>query len=342
VWQDLLAWRGRDGWPRRIGVDAPALLKLLFSEQRVFSPSELETYAACPFRYFGARVLGLEEREPDRTRLHYGSLVHRVLQNLYDEERRRFAGPEDHPLPALQVEHFTQVVELFETQWQLLSAGLLPPDLRTLFACNGGVLQLFLEAIALVESEYGNLLVEFVLRDAQGQPVLMGSDRDERAVFLRGKIDRVDVSRTQRSLAIISDYKTGRAMPNKERAVKLADGRLLQLPLYAAALQRVRPDLEVVGGAYIHLSERPQSEEPSARRAIAAVGALLKDDKAPQAPLDAEAARLKALDMVGAIRAGKFPLTDHANGKDFAECTWFCPMRHACRHPEGYQGRYRF
>src|SRR5438132_10318614 len=75
----LADWQTRNSEPGRIQIDAEPLLGTLFSGERVFSPSELETYAACPFRYFGERVLGLQERDSDRTRWDYGSLVHRVL-----------------------------------------------------------------------------------------------------------------------------------------------------------------------------------------------------------------------------------------------------------------------
>ncbi len=38
------------------------LLEHVLSDQRAFSPSELEKYAACPFRFFGTRMLHLETR----------------------------------------------------------------------------------------------------------------------------------------------------------------------------------------------------------------------------------------------------------------------------------------
>src|SRR5262249_12829141 len=75
---------GKKTWGGPVTIEAPALLRLLFPASEAFSLSQLEAYAACPFRYFGGHVLRLEERDPDETRIHYGKLIHRVLQNLYE------------------------------------------------------------------------------------------------------------------------------------------------------------------------------------------------------------------------------------------------------------------
>jgi ATP-dependent helicase/DNAse subunit B len=323
---------GMDGG--RIRIEAEPLLQILFPEACVFSPSELETYAACPFRYFGSRVLKLEERDPDRTRWYYGSLVHRVFQLFYTEMRQLLGAGDAEPLPAIELLHRARLIQLFEAEWEQLDDGSLPPDLKNLFACDQGVLHLFFEAIAAIEKEHGNLLNEFVLRDGQGQPILLGMDNRNRPVFLTGKIDRVDVDRAERTRAIILDYKTGRSKSITERKAKIEDGRMLQLPLYAAALERVRAELKVVGGAYIHVSEKLAD----AGKAIAAAGDWVPcGGRSSSVPFEAEAARRLALHLVGEIRDGNFSLTPHTLGRPHTECTSYCEMKHACRHPDGYQ-----
>jgi len=317
-----------------MGIDAEPLLQALFPGSHIFSPSELETYAACPFRYFGSRVLKLEERDSDRTRWHYGSLVHRVFQTFYTEMRQRLGACEGEPLPAMDLGHRNRLLELFDGEWQQLDDGTLPPDLKNLFACEQGVLHLFFEAIAWIEAEHGDLLNEFVLQHENGAPVLLGEDLKNRPVLLTGKIDRVDVQRADRTRAIILDYKTGGSKSATERQAKVKDGRMLQLPLYAAALQRLKTELQIIGGAYIHLSER--LADP--KKAIAPVGEFLPTrGKSVPVPFDAEGARRLALKLVGDIRDGNFSLTPHTPGHPHTECTSYCEMKHACRHPEGYQ-----
>jgi ATP-dependent helicase/DNAse subunit B len=270
---------------------------------------------------------------------YYGSLVHRVFQAFYTEMRQLLAAGDGEPLPAIDRRHCARLIQLFEAEWEQLEDGTLPPDLKNLFACEEGVLHLFIDAIAVIEAEHGNLLNEFVLKDAGGAPILLGKDKENRPVLLTGKIDRVDVHRTEPTRAIILDYKTGRSKPLKERKEKTEDGRMLQLPLYAAALKQVRTELEIVGGAYIHLSERLAD----ARKAVAAAGELtFSGGRHAEVPFEAEAARRLALELVGEIRAGNFSLTRHTLGRSHTECTSYCEMKHACRHPDGYQAFERY
>ena len=112
---------------------------------------------------------------------------------------------------------------------------------------------------------------------------------------------------------------------------------MLQLPLYAAALQIDDRELEIVGGAYLHLNEKAKSHEVEARDAIVSLGQLLPNKKEADPELwNARAAVDLALDLATRIRAGQFPLTIFSNGSKDAECAAWCPLRHACRHPEGY------
>ncbi|MGE3807016.1 MAG: PD-(D/E)XK nuclease family protein [Gemmataceae bacterium] len=310
-------WLARGDFPAKVVLDAPTLMQLVFPASRSFSPSDLETYAACPFRYFGTRVLRLEERDPDQARMHYGLLVHRVLQRLYVELRRSFAGAEGTPLPPIADGQRQRLIDLFEEEWQDLDDGLVPPDLRTLFHHDQGVLTLGFAALELLEKEHGNLLNEYPVRD-----VHLGADGRGRPVALSGKIDRVDVRRDEHTVAIVIDYKTGRPARRSDLTQKLADGRLIQLLLYAAALRETH-GLEVVGGAYLHLSERHAFE---ATKAVSTVGSL-KMGKEKQVPLDVAGGVKNALDMAGTMRDGDFSLTRHED-----ECSFFCPLRHACRH----------
>jgi ATP-dependent helicase/DNAse subunit B len=282
----------------------------------------------------------LEERDSDRTRWVYGSLIHRVFQAFYMELRHLLNVHDGQPLPAIdRRQHRARLTDLFEAEWEQLDDGSLPPDLKNLFVREEGVLHLFFDAIAAIEAEHGNLLNEFVLQDDKGDPILLGEDKNNRPVLLTGKIDRVDVHRAEPGRAIILDYKTGRSRPPKERKDKTEDGRMLQLPLYAAALERVHTELQIIGGAYIHLSERL----PDAQKAIAASGEVASSGRrSVRVPFEAKEARRLALLLVGDIRDGIFSWTAHTRGRPHTECTSYCEMKHACRHPDGYEavGRY--
>ena len=208
----------------------------------------------------------------------------------------------------------------------VVADGVIPPD-RTLFTSEQGVLQLFLDTMARLETEHGNLRNEFAVEN-----VRLGEDAAGRPVFVSGRIDRIDRHRHS-DHAIILDYKTGRSARPAERKAKTEDGRLLQLPLYAAALS-IDQGMPVVGGAYVHLHDRAVKVE----QAIEATGELTWEGaRAVDVPFDPEAARRMAIELAGRIRGGDFSLTAHVHGQPHSECSSFCPLRHACRSPEGYK-----
>jgi ATP-dependent helicase/DNAse subunit B len=326
---------GLTTWQERsldVTLDWPELMQALFPDNHQFSPSQLETYAACPFRFFGSRVLHLEERESDPTRMQYGSLVHRVVQRFYEEKRKNTKTPPDQPLPATQPSDRARLIQLFDQEKSLLDKGLLPPDLENLFVIQGGVIDLLMDILAIIEGgevKFDNLSTEL------GLQVRLGHDAAGKPVMFEGKIDRVDLDRTNLQKAFVIDYKTGKVLKPVTIRAKIKDGRLLQLPLYAAALEIQQPNLKVVGAAYAHLNEWPKAKLIRGRDALSAIGEPFSSEKDLEL-WNKQAALDLALDLAGRIRAGRFPLTQHGPESDEPECKAFCPLRHACRHPEGY------
>ena len=73
-------------------------------------------------------------------------------------------------------------------------------------------------------------------------------------IRLRGRIDRIDLHRTQRTARVI-DYKTGRKPKGLDKN-KLASGEALQLPLYLMAAARLLPDRQVAEAAYWFMTRR--------------------------------------------------------------------------------------
>jgi ATP-dependent helicase/nuclease subunit B len=328
----LAAWQCRPTI-ENLAVDWPEMLQAMFPDNYQFSPSQLETYAACPFRFFGLRVLHLEEREADPTRLEYGSLIHRVLQSFYRRKRQDSRIPDNQPLPAIDQTDRQLLVQIFEEEKSQLDEGMITPDLPNLFKSPGGVVDLLLDILKVIEgpdANFGNLAAELQL-----DQILLGKDATGRPVLLTGKIDRVDGKRTDPRITIIMDYKTGSVPDEKIFRTKVKDGRLLQLPIYAAGLEIKNSKLKVIGAAYAHLNERSRSKKIDAEESIVAIGELLPGKKELETWNPPEVVK-KVLNFAGRIRAGRFPLTQFGNGTDTVECTYYCPLRHACRHPEGY------
>jgi ATP-dependent helicase/DNAse subunit B len=317
----------RSALVRELALDLPALLPVVLSDQRAFSPSELEKYAACPFRFFGTRLLRLQEREGDTTRLQYGSFIHRVLEKMYIELRARTPNLTDEvPLQAVRAAARDLFGQIFETEWQALPAGLLPQELSTLFQEEGGVVDSFLDILGVLEEDngLGNLCTEFEFKDLE-----IGQDSSGRPVLLTGIVDRVDLDREDPVRAFVFDYKTGKARSGPERKLKSVDGRLLQLALYGYAVGK-RLNKTVAGAAYLYLNEKRNSKEASLPERIGEEGEFKLVTRKQPLDYDVERARQKALGLASTIRAGKISLTTFSTGK-YSECSESCAMRSACR-----------
>lgn len=254
-------------------------------EREPYSPSRLETYAACGFRYYARRVLELDApdpltREPDAGVR--GSYVHDVLEHYY----RSLQSAEGEPvepggdfearrdrLLAVALDRledaFAEYAETaFHREWLVsVLAGLGTPAENPYYAPAGtdadgtprGLLSRFLEhefdepAKATArptwfEGRVGNP------HDA-GTPLSDDPARvetPEGTVPIHGLVDRIEtVPGTAPTQAVVRDYKTGNSVPSEADALS---GLAFQLPLYALLVESAVDDAEVVGGAYYRVS----------------------------------------------------------------------------------------
>ena len=100
----------------------------------------------------------------------------------------------------------------------------------------------------------------------------------------------------------------GRRPTPKRVSRHSTDGRMLQASLYAAALMKRLPQLQIVGAAYLHLNERIEK----ANEAVLSSAALASPKtRSASLPLDPDEAVRKTIDFADRIRAGHLPLTDH-------------------------------
>ncbi len=353
VEQSRLETHALPAYEGRIGVltggDAAQALRSLTS--RVFSVSQLESYGACPFQFFGTRVLRLrplEEMREDLSPLERGSVIHRIL---YEFMQNRI----DRNLPALWR---CSDAEAAEAERSLLSIArsaldaLDPPDpfwaadRDTLLGSGDrpGLLREYLLAErqrntpldpSHVEVAFGPRMAEDTLCDpvlSTDQPVAIGSLR------LRGRVDRVETD--GRVFAII-DYKTGHTRAGLK---EIREGLSLQLPLYLRAIQ-VLLEAELgaapVPGAGLHYT---LAEEVTLNPVLASEQqrgvAFSEDSRSRQiVPTDQDLTNVinAAVDCAGgfvrAMGEGIFPLT--APDRVARVCR-SCPLRTACRVQSAY------
>jgi ATP-dependent helicase/DNAse subunit B len=227
------------------GDDAVAEAQALrFAQDRAVSPSRLETYAACPYRYFLSYVLNVEPvEEPEAVErldpLERGSLIHAVLERFLRE-----IGRADPPREEARDRHVEILLQSFETEcadrvargvtgrpliWEM--------DRRQIFE---DLLRWYAEEVKERDRSTflpGDFEASFGA-PARGSGVESAISMVEPVVVrvgghelrFQGRIDRIDWDEAREHFRVI-DYKTGK---NSKRAT-FVGGEAMQLPIYLIA-----------------------------------------------------------------------------------------------------------
>ncbi|MFP5378242.1 MAG: PD-(D/E)XK nuclease family protein [Vicinamibacteria bacterium] len=250
------------------------------------SVSRVERYLECPFRFFAAEVLGLEEEPEDedtRTPLKRGRFLHELFERFYQEWARRHGGQ-------ITPDRLDDARRLFGELADAALATLSPTDAALerprLFgsAVSAGIAERVFAMEAERPAPITERLLEFPL---EGTFTLHDADGVAREVALRGKADRIDLL-TGGAFRVI-DYKS-KKVPHPAKA--------LQLPIYSLCATTALAARR--GGAWT-LDEACYVSFEGAR-AVVPLGTAKRP--LPALVADAEARMLTALDD---IAAGRFP-----------------------------------
>jgi ATP-dependent helicase/nuclease subunit B len=273
-------------------------------EPRPYSLSALERYQDCPFKFFAADVLRLEEVPEDESTMSpraRGRFIHEVFQRFFEEWQRRGGG-------AITTERIDEARVLMSEVAEPLLARLPDADAALerarLFgsAISTGSVEIVFGHEAAAPMDVRERWLEYRLEGefALGAP-------DGRKVALKGVADRIDLLADNR-LRIV-DYKSGSA-PNPSRA--------LQAAIYALCAQE-------------RLRERDGQAWPVAEAIY-----LAFSGKRSQAPVvkagdpdseeALEGARTRLLRIVDRVGQGEFP----PQPNDEILCD-FCAYSAVCR-----------
>ena len=210
------------------------------------SPSRLEMYATCPYRYFlryALRIDPVEEPEKiDRIdRLERGSLVHAILERFL-----RDLGRDDPPRPERRAEHVARLLDAArEEEARRERAGVTGRPLiweMDRLQIEGDLIRWYdVEMTSASDVRPGAFEVSFgpVRPGAEGgdaqysiaEPLSVRAAG--RALALQGRIDRIDWDDAHTAFRVI-DYKTG----TSHNKAAFDGGRALQLPIYLRAAAR--------------------------------------------------------------------------------------------------------
>ena len=217
------------GWIRDPA--ALALLEARYGDEHVWSASQLEAYAACPWLFFVERVLRLEdvaEAEEETDILTFGGVAHRLLERFWKRMKDRPPPHWDLGVETEYAETRQEVLAALEAEEQWTG---LPVLWRETWRDVSDAVRDYIrwELPKLAKSGDRPELVEYAFGRDAGPPVrVRGTDRGGRdaSILLAGRIDRVD--RLSAGGHAILDYKTS----NVPAAKSYDDGVTLQSALY--------------------------------------------------------------------------------------------------------------
>lgn len=229
-----------------------------FHSGRIWSPSRLETYALCPYRFFLETILQLEPLEELQLEANFarrGQLFHDTLANLHQQlnhRHHRFTSPGEfsaEEIEALYHQVLKQLVQL-ERVDDPYSEALLQIEHRQLARLGSEYLQQH-RIYDTYSQDFEQPLrpahfeLSFGLKITQGdradplsttEPLVLRQEDQE--VRLAGRIDRLDRGQAGgREVFNIIDYKTGGGSHYNKN--KILSGEVMQLPLYALAAEHL-------------------------------------------------------------------------------------------------------
>ncbi len=224
------------------------------------SASRLETFAACPLRYFYRYVLNVKVHpEPEKVlqlqASDRGNLMHDILEKTLEQGLREGWVPKKDLVQGLATleKQSVEIFKWFEKEGVPGAEGLWQWEKEQMSEDLSIVL-----AGVLTEADWTPFAFEVAFGD-EGHPVHFAL-KDGKTLKLQGRMDRVDISTEGKFLRVV-DYKTGSAAGVKNNSVK--GGTKLQLPFYLWALKNLYPDKNSREALYDFITRRGNYKKTS-------------------------------------------------------------------------------
>lgn len=209
-----------------------ALARRIFGERMFLSPTQVETFHSCPFKYFCRYGLNAKERRPAEVDvMQYGTLMHYLFERVFREgEEVRRQDPEQ--LSEWVRELISQYAE--ENMGGMESMNGREKYRLSRLSQSACKLILHVEE-ELAQSRFRPKYFELGLGDDRDFPPLKVETGNGTEITVGGTIDRADtvVLEDGREYVRVVDYKTGR---KQFRLVDVLYGLNMQMLVYLAAL----------------------------------------------------------------------------------------------------------
>jgi RecB family exonuclease len=237
----------------------------LVRADRVYSPTALEGYAACPQRFLMGDLLRIKAvEEPERTMridaFSRGNVFHRIFERFYAE----WTGSAPAALAPNAAERLRAIVREecdaaefrgetgYPAMWAADRLEVIEDCLRWLDEERADPNTIALPEVA-TEARFGRrYFSERRGALSRDEPIAIELNGD--AILLAGRIDRINWNHDKSRFRVV-DYKTGR--PSGGKPGELQGGRMLQLPLYVlAGAELLETDPGGGAAAYVYPTRR--------------------------------------------------------------------------------------
>ena len=278
-------------------------LKSLLSKG--LSPSALDDFGQCPFRFFAKRVLGLDEEEDEAELGDFsaslrGKIYHAILETYYKSKGK---------LTLLQAAeeiftaHHWQDVGLYPVVWKAVRAEM-EAELKAFVQWDG-------ERIVAT-----GLAPAWFEREIRGRIAVPGLPAGLHGLEFHGVVDRVDLDEPGKRYQII-DYKTRWPKSKGSVAKKVLSGALHQPGIYAELVGAELASWQLEGASvYAIESENEETER-------------LQPYSGQDWARDREAVLSGIAEYAKMIAAGRFPIRPDDN-EAMGFCRW-CSFSGICR-----------
>lgn len=223
-------------------------------KNKVYSISEVETFAACPYKYFIKYILRIaepEEKQTEISALDVGNLLHKIAsefmssfksdaEEYYDglvklnPSKRQFYIEKINSI----AEKYLEFYKNFDYEYYVLK--------EKLFGNNdNGILAFWVEReLAYQTSGIGFYPAYFEKSfgdNVNGLEICHG-------VKVRGKIDRIDINKQESKFIVIDYKKSSGSVPHTKNDI--LEGKSFQIPVYVEATKQILSGLRPAGGVY--------------------------------------------------------------------------------------------
>ncbi len=215
--------------------------------EKQYSISQLETYAKCPFKFFIERIIGIkiiEEPTEDIEAIELGRILHSILYEFYTKiiEEKIDLRNGDKKILEKAKEIILEIAEK-KISNSFFKAPLTFYEKEKLTGIDNNfdnsILGKFIKYESEIKDDYEPMFFEVqfgTLKEEESDKTISSSEPIQiDGLKLRGKIDRIELSKKDDTFNIV-DYKLS---GNKPTLKELKNGLSLQLPVYMYAAKNL-------------------------------------------------------------------------------------------------------